>query len=56
MNYPVIPLSQHMFEKAPFLSCGHLSPGGGKKKTSTALQEVVLHGFPPAGGKHKGGL
>ena len=46
-----------MFEKkAPFLSCGHLSPSGGKKKTSAALQEAVLLGFPPAGGKHKGGL
>ncbi len=31
-------------------------PRWGQEKTSTVLQEALLHGFPPAGRKHKGGL
>ena len=53
-GYPV--KSAKVFHKSPLSVLRTSFPRRGQEKTSTALPEAVLLGFPTAGGKHKGGL
>ena len=46
----------HLFDKKSPLSVLRTSfTRRGQEKTSTTLTEAVFRGFPPVGGKHKGG-
>ncbi len=45
-----------ILKKAPFLSCGHLTPGGGKKKHPQSYRRWCCAAFPPPEGNTRGGI